>query len=489
MRARIDVSEIEAKTKIRAKYLRALENEEWGLLPGPTFVKSFLRTYAQALDLDAKSLVEEYRLSQEHPSEAALEPIVSSPQRNRGRGAGRAPVGASRGYMAIVGDRRAADRAARRRADRQGRRQPLQATRPSRARPRPRQKRKRRRAQHAVGSQCRRLRRRDRRAVAAPDRRPSTCACSATTDARLIPGLELQPGASTPTYHARRFAADARQQLGDDVRRRPPAHACPRPARRSATRSPRRGAVGRCRASCRLHELHSERTRGNRGHGHGGADGPRRATATGRGWRIGCASSAWIWRTSSIVGDRPEDMQAALDFMAREGMDVVVTSGGLGPTADDLTAEVVGRFQGREMVLDEALSGRIAQIVAPLMKRWPNIDAEAIEVGNAQAGDDPARRDGARAGRHGARARGRARSRARRRPDGGRAAGSAAGAAADVGAGAAERGAARGDRGRDDLRAEDAAAVRDPRVGDRRDAACGRARGRRRCIGWRSRRA
>jgi len=55
MRARIDVSEIEAKTKIRAKYLRALENEEWGLLPGPTFVKSFLRTYAQALDLDGKA--------------------------------------------------------------------------------------------------------------------------------------------------------------------------------------------------------------------------------------------------------------------------------------------------------------------------------------------------------------------------------------------------------------------------------------------------
>ena len=56
MRARIDVSEIEAKTKIRAKYLRALENEEWDLLPGPTFVKSFLRTYAQALGLDGKAL-------------------------------------------------------------------------------------------------------------------------------------------------------------------------------------------------------------------------------------------------------------------------------------------------------------------------------------------------------------------------------------------------------------------------------------------------
>jgi hypothetical protein len=106
MRERIDVSEIEAQTKIRAKYLRALENEEWGLLPGPTFVKSFLRTYATALGLDGKALVEEYRLHHERPSEG-MEPIVSSPQRNRGRdGRGRdrrPPEGASRGYMIAVG--------------------------------------------------------------------------------------------------------------------------------------------------------------------------------------------------------------------------------------------------------------------------------------------------------------------------------------------------------------------------------------------------
>ena len=99
MRARIDVSEIEATTKIRAKYLRALENEEWGLLPGPTFVKSFLRTYAQALGLDGKSLVEEYRLHHETPSEGAIEPIVSSPQRNRRRTPSNGP---SRGYLIAV---------------------------------------------------------------------------------------------------------------------------------------------------------------------------------------------------------------------------------------------------------------------------------------------------------------------------------------------------------------------------------------------------
>jgi cytoskeleton protein RodZ len=100
MHARIDVSEIEAQTKIRAKYLRALENEEWGLLPGPTFVKSFLRTYAQALGLDGKALVEEYRLQHERPSEAMLEPIVSTPQRARQRPPKSGP---SRGYLLAVG--------------------------------------------------------------------------------------------------------------------------------------------------------------------------------------------------------------------------------------------------------------------------------------------------------------------------------------------------------------------------------------------------
>jgi cytoskeletal protein RodZ len=102
MRERIDVSEIEAQTKIRAKYLRALENEEWDLLPGPTFVKSFLRTYSTALGLDGKALVEEYRLNYERPSEPP-EPIVSSPRRVRvPRGPSRPGGGPSRGYLALV---------------------------------------------------------------------------------------------------------------------------------------------------------------------------------------------------------------------------------------------------------------------------------------------------------------------------------------------------------------------------------------------------
>ena len=62
-----------------------------------------------------------------------------------------------------------------------------------------------------------------------------------------------------------------------------------------------------------------------------------------------------------IVGDRPEDLLAAMAFMRDAGMALIVTSGGLGPTADDLTAEIVGRFCGREMVLDEELEERIAR--------------------------------------------------------------------------------------------------------------------------------
>jgi cytoskeleton protein RodZ len=78
MRNRIDIAEVEAATKIRAKYLRALENEEWDLLPGPTFVKTFLRTYADYLGLDARNLVEEYRSRYERPAAQELTPFGTS---------------------------------------------------------------------------------------------------------------------------------------------------------------------------------------------------------------------------------------------------------------------------------------------------------------------------------------------------------------------------------------------------------------------------
>jgi nicotinamide-nucleotide amidase len=83
-----------------------------------------------------------------------------------------------------------------------------------------------------------------------------------------------------------------------------------------------------------------------------------------------------------IVGDRPEDLLATLEFMRDDGMALIVTSGGLGPTADDLTAEIVGRFCGRKMVVDEPLEVRIAEIVRPLMERWPDVDPDSVRETN-----------------------------------------------------------------------------------------------------------
>src|SRR5215212_1234761 len=90
MRNRVDITEVEAGTKIRAKYLRALENEEWDLLPGPTFVKTFLRTYSEYLGLDPKLLVEEYKQRFERPGPQDLLPFA--PQRGGRRQQRRSPA-------------------------------------------------------------------------------------------------------------------------------------------------------------------------------------------------------------------------------------------------------------------------------------------------------------------------------------------------------------------------------------------------------------
>jgi cytoskeletal protein RodZ len=85
MRARIDISEVEARTKIRAKYLRAIENEEWDLLPGPVYVKSFLRTYGDFLGLDSRMLIDDYKRRYERPTDHELRPIQAlGRERDRG---------------------------------------------------------------------------------------------------------------------------------------------------------------------------------------------------------------------------------------------------------------------------------------------------------------------------------------------------------------------------------------------------------------------
>ena len=166
-----------------------------------------------------------------------------------------------------------------------------------------------------------------------------------------------------------------------------------------------------------------------------------------------------------IVGDRPADVRAALGFLAGEGADLIVTSGGLGPTADDLTAEVVGAFAGRAMVLDEALEERILAILRRNRAGWRDYSEEAMRAGNRKQAVVPegaailepvgTAPGAARAARGGRRAAGRGAPRPAGR------------AASDVGDGDADRAAAGPAGACGDLRAAHAAALRRPGVGDR----------------------
>jgi cytoskeleton protein RodZ len=192
MRARIDVAEIEAQTKIRAKYLRALENEEWELLPGPTYVKSFLRTYAEALDLDAKLLVDEYKLRHERLSEVELQPInAAAPGRERRRR--QSPVLPSWFFIAVIfvglffalyllgstGDEPDEDAAA-----------PMTNTTPSAERPSPPP------AQKAAAP---------RRVALRLEATGPVNICLKSGRRTLVNGLTLQAGERTRTFRSRRF--------------------------------------------------------------------------------------------------------------------------------------------------------------------------------------------------------------------------------------------------------------------------------------------
>jgi cytoskeleton protein RodZ len=105
IRKKIDITTVEEATKIRAKYLRALENEEWVVLPGPTYVKTFLRTYAQYLGLDPNLLVDEYSARFEEPEDlevAAFARRRRMAERAQRVGPPRRGVGIGLGVLAIV---------------------------------------------------------------------------------------------------------------------------------------------------------------------------------------------------------------------------------------------------------------------------------------------------------------------------------------------------------------------------------------------------
>src|SRR4051794_36282755 len=204
MRQRIDISEVEAETKIRGKYLRALENEEWNLLPGPTYVKSFLRTYADALGLDGRLLVEEYKLRHERLSDIELQPIAP-PRVRDGRRAPRRPRRRVPRWL-VVGLVVVGLLAALGLLNRDNKRDATPSTPSTSTRTTP-----------AAGgarstTAAERRRRRRQRAAAArivrPQGLPTGPVFVCVVDARgrrLIPGSTLQPGAASRTFRSSRF--------------------------------------------------------------------------------------------------------------------------------------------------------------------------------------------------------------------------------------------------------------------------------------------
>jgi cytoskeleton protein RodZ len=215
MRARIDISEIEAETKIRAKYLRALENEEWGLLPGPAYVRSFLRTYAEALGLDAKLLLEEYKLRHERPSDHDLMPIGAPRRRNRGGGRQRGPRRIAPGLVVVVlvvvgllaalyalgkssdsGDN-GSNAASTRTSETTTTTVPRSTTAAS-GKKKSSSKKKTRRASTAASSKYARLQ-------IVPGQAPVFVCLKAAGGKRLLNGVTLQPGSTSGTYRSSKF--------------------------------------------------------------------------------------------------------------------------------------------------------------------------------------------------------------------------------------------------------------------------------------------
>lgn len=92
----------------------------------------------------------------------------------------------------------------------------------------------------------------------------------------------------------------------------------------------------------------------------------------------------------TLCGDRPGDIEAQLRFLADQNVDLIITSGGLGPTADDMTVAIVAKFCGRELVLDPGLEAKIGDIVTRLMARFPGVDADAVIAANRKQALIPA---------------------------------------------------------------------------------------------------
>ena len=215
LRAKIDIVEVEEATKIRAKYLRALENEEWGLLPGPAFVKSFLRTYAEYLGLDAKILVDEYKLNFERPSDLDQMPITPLGRDRQRRGPRPSRISPAwiigvliallLGFFAVLG-------ATRDDEPDDSNPPPATSTLSAEQRKEAAERRRKRRAARERARKRRAARRARVKLSIQPTAAVFVC-LENTSGSKLIDGVILQPGSPSRTFESRRF----RMTLGNST--------------------------------------------------------------------------------------------------------------------------------------------------------------------------------------------------------------------------------------------------------------------------------
>jgi molybdenum cofactor synthesis domain-containing protein len=381
MQAGLDIDDVEQRTKIRAKYLRALENEEWALLPGSAFTKGFLRSYADLLGLDPRLLIDEYKRQWEEPHELDVNPVrptIGPEVRDRGptrRGrwlVASASVVVIALALVLVGH--------------------LFGT-----------------SSTSGGDTGSALGSTSTGSTGSTTAAPQSCARTAAAVARRgCVSLRIEPAAAVYVC----LVGDSRIRI-DGQRLLARGWAVSRARVRADTRERRGDARCRRSAAVAVAERGSgalrDQLEGAGAGGHSEAARLQRMSAraaivvTGTellGGRVSDRNGPWLAERLSelgvdlahitIVGDRGEDMLAALEWCAASGIDLVVTSGGLGPTADDMTAAVVGAFCGREMVLDAELEERIAEILRPLRSRWPNLSEETIRASNRKQAVVPA---------------------------------------------------------------------------------------------------
>ena len=321
--------EVELATKIRGKYLRALEEEDFEILPGDTYVRGFLRAYAEHLGLDGQLYVDEY-LSRFGVNWREELP----PQRVRRAGGARQRTVERRAVLLALAGIAAVTVlvfvAWKFGGVDLSRSTPSVVSTTASSKVAPRQARAARRRQGHL------------RRGAARRPRPARSFCRGRSPAAAVESL-AGARASTSSCAARRGCASSSAARPSRCRRAGTCASSSRPSAPSASPGDRPPPAGRDRR-------HGQRARPRRAH-RPQRPVPRRARRS----RLGLEPAR-----ITIVGDSPAELEAAL----REGLeaDACLVSGGLGPTHDDRTVEMVARAAGVELVVDPELEREIEAV-------------------------------------------------------------------------------------------------------------------------------